>query len=222
MNRILLVAQREFMATITTKGFIVGILLTPAIIGAVIVFSPMLIRDDAPHIEGQFALLDRSGATSDSIASYLSLEEMAKRREEEKDRALEQIPEGVQALSSLAGPETDDAIDEALGKLPAIEVRVLSLMGAIGAAVNDIREAQALMMMVMIPWILWMPISCDPSSVLAVTMSFIPPLSSFVMLLRMSSTVPPPMWQVWLSLAVGAVGVYGSLWFAAKSFESVF
>ena len=100
---------------------------------------------------------------------------------------------------------------------------ISALMGAIGAAVNDIREAQALMMpvmmMEMIPWILWMPISRDPSSVLAVTMSFIPPLSSFVMLLRMTSIVPPPMWQVWLSLAVGAVGVYGSLWFAAKVFR---
>ena len=98
-----------------------------------------------------------------------------------------------------------------------------ALMGAIGAAVNDIREAQALMtpvmLIIMIPWILWLPISRDPNSTLATILSFIPPLNSFVMLLRMTSTAPPPLWQVWASLAVGAAGVYAALWFAAKVFR---
>ena len=36
---------------------------------------------------------------------------------------------------------------------------------------------------------------------------------------RMTSVSPPPMWQAWLSVAVGAAGVYASLWFAAKVFR---
>ena len=98
-----------------------------------------------------------------------------------------------------------------------------SMMAAIGAAVNEMSEAQTLMtpvmLVVMIPWILWMPISRDPNSVFATVLSFIPPLNSFVVLMRMSSTAPPPYWQVWLAILVGVVGVYASLWFAAKVFR---
>jgi ABC-2 type transport system permease protein len=98
-----------------------------------------------------------------------------------------------------------------------------SLMAAIGAAVNELREAQSLMMpvimMMMLPWILWMPISRDPNSVFATVASFIPPMNTFVMLLRMTSTSPPPLWQVWLSILVGVASVYAALWVAAKVFR---
>lgn len=98
-----------------------------------------------------------------------------------------------------------------------------AMMAAIGAAVNEIREAQNLMtpvmLTIMIPWILWLPISREPNSLLAVSLSFIPPFSSFVMLLRMTSFAPPPMWQVGLSLALGAAGAVGAVWCAAKVFR---
>jgi ABC-2 type transport system permease protein len=98
-----------------------------------------------------------------------------------------------------------------------------SMMAAIGSAVNEMREAQTLMapvmMFLMIPWLLWLPISRDPNSTLAVVLSFIPPIGNFVMLLRMTSTAPPPAWQAWLAIAVNAAGVYASVWFAAKVFR---
>ncbi len=98
-----------------------------------------------------------------------------------------------------------------------------SLMAAIGSAVNDMREAQALMTPVMLiqilPWILWLPISRNPDSLLSVVLSFLPPINCFVMLLRMSSSTPPPFWQVGVSIALGLAAVYGSLLFAGKVFR---
>jgi ABC-2 type transport system permease protein len=98
-----------------------------------------------------------------------------------------------------------------------------SLMMAVGAAVNEMREAQGLMtplmLLLMIPWFLWFPISRDPNSTLSVVISFIPPINTFAMLLRMSSSAPPPWWQVWLSIGVGVASVFASLWFAAKVFK---
>ena len=98
-----------------------------------------------------------------------------------------------------------------------------SAMAAIGAAVNEPREAQSFMMpimiIMMIPWILWMPISRDPNTLFATLTSFLPPINTFVMLLRMTSSTPPPMWQVWLSILIGVASVYGALWFAAKIFR---
>ena len=100
---------------------------------------------------------------------------------------------------------------------------IASLLAAIGAAVNEMREAQSLMgpvmMILMIPWILWMPISRNPNSTFAVVTSFLPPINPFVMLTRMTSSSPPPMWQVWLSIAIGVVSIYGAIWFAAKVFR---
>jgi ABC-2 type transport system permease protein len=98
-----------------------------------------------------------------------------------------------------------------------------SLMMAVGAAVNDMREAQSLMMPLMLvmiaPWILWMPIVRDPNSTLAVVVSLVPPISSFGMLLRLASSAPPPAWQVWLSIGLGVAGVFGAVWVAAKVFR---
>ena len=46
-----------------------------------------------------------------------------------------------------------------------------------------------------------------------------PPVGTFVTLLRLASTSPPPAWQVWLSIAVGCAGVVAAVWFAAKVFR---
>jgi ABC-2 type transport system permease protein len=98
-----------------------------------------------------------------------------------------------------------------------------SIMAAIGSAVNELREAQSLMtpvtLLMMIPWLFWYPISREPNSVFATVVSFIPPMNAFAMLLRLTSTSPPPMWQVWLSIAVGIAAAGGALWFASRIFK---
>jgi len=98
-----------------------------------------------------------------------------------------------------------------------------AFMAAIGSAVNELREAQGLMtpamLVIMIPWFLWMPISREPNSTLAVALSFVPPISNFVIMLRLASSTPPPLWQTALAVVAGAAGVYASLWFAARVFR---
>jgi ABC-2 type transport system permease protein len=98
-----------------------------------------------------------------------------------------------------------------------------SLMAAIGSSVNELREAQSLMtpvtLTMMIPWLFWFPITRDPNSAFATIVSFIPPMNAFAMLLRLTSTSPPPMWQVWLSIGIGAAAACGALWFASRVFK---
>jgi ABC-2 type transport system permease protein len=100
---------------------------------------------------------------------------------------------------------------------------VAAIMAAIGSAVSELRDAQSLMMpvmlMLMVPWLLMVPISREPNSLLATVLSFIPPISNFVVVLRIASSTPPPMWQVLLAIALGAAGVYVALRFAAKVFR---
>ena len=98
-----------------------------------------------------------------------------------------------------------------------------SLMLAVGAAVNDMTEAQSLqmplMLVVMLPWIFWPGVSRNPDSVLAVTVSHLPPVNTFGMLLRLASSQPPPWWEVWLSIGTGLVSVVAAVWVAAKVFR---
>ena len=98
-----------------------------------------------------------------------------------------------------------------------------SLMAAIGSAVNELREAQSLMtpitLLIMVPWLFWYPISREPHSVFATVISFLPPMNAFAMLLRLTSSSPPPMWQVWLSILVGVGAAAGAMWFASRVFK---
>lgn len=101
---------------------------------------------------------------------------------------------------------------------------IAAIMAAIGSAVSDIHEAQSLMgpimMILIIPMLLIMPISMNPNSTLATTLSFIPPMSPFVMVMRVAaSTEPLPSWQIALSIALGLISVCFATWAAAKIFR---
>jgi len=98
-----------------------------------------------------------------------------------------------------------------------------SMMAAIGSAVTDIHEAQTLLMpvmlVVMVPMLLMMPIIYNPKGTMATVLSFIPPVSPFVMVLRISSSDPPPLWQTLLAIAVGIATVIVFTRLAAKIFR---
>lgn len=98
-----------------------------------------------------------------------------------------------------------------------------SMMAAVGSAVNELREAQSLMMPItmatMLPWLFWYPITRDPNSLFSTVLSFVPPMNMFAMLLRLTSTTPPPLWQVWLSIACGLAAACAALWFASRVFK---
>jgi ABC-2 type transport system permease protein len=98
-----------------------------------------------------------------------------------------------------------------------------SLMVAVGAAVNEMREAQSLMMPIvmtmMVPWMLAAPIAREPNSLFSTAISFVPLVNTFAMLLRLTSSAPPPAWQVWLTMLVGVASVGAAVWLAAKVFR---
>lgn len=102
-------------------------------------------------------------------------------------------------------------------------ITIASFMAAIGAAVNELREAQSLMTPVMailgIPYILGIFIARDPNTTFATVCSFIPGISPFVMIIRMTASEPPPLWQPLLALLIGVVTAWVSVWLAAKIFR---
>jgi ABC-type Na+ efflux pump permease subunit len=100
---------------------------------------------------------------------------------------------------------------------------IASIMAGVGSAVTDIREANTLVMPVMliamIPLFLWMPISQAPNGGLATAFSYIPPAIPFVMILRIAADEPVPLWQIPATIAWGYACVLAMVWIAAKIFR---
>lgn len=99
-----------------------------------------------------------------------------------------------------------------------------ALMAAVGSAVTEIREAQSLMgpimTLLMLPLFLWFLIIDNPNSTFSVVLSYIPFVTPFVMILRVSQTTDPvPMWQVLSATFVGFLGVLIVVWGAVKIFR---
>ncbi len=98
-----------------------------------------------------------------------------------------------------------------------------ALMLAIGAAVNQMADAQSLMgpvmVLMIVPYVLTPVIGRAPDSAIAVAASFIPPVNAFAMLARLASSSPPPLWQVLLSILAGLAGACAAVWFASKVFR---
>jgi len=98
-----------------------------------------------------------------------------------------------------------------------------AVFAAVGAAVNEMREAQSLMTPVMLalmaPWLFASVIGREPNSTFSIAMSFIPPVNTFAMMIRLATNTPPPTWQVLLTLVVGIAAAWVATWFAAKVFK---
>lgn len=99
-----------------------------------------------------------------------------------------------------------------------------AIMVAVGSAVSDLREAQSLigpaMSVMIIPLLVWLPISENPTGWLATVSSFIPPIGPFIMVLRTTGAMEPiPLWQIIGSLIVNGCATVVLIWLAGRVFR---
>ena len=99
-----------------------------------------------------------------------------------------------------------------------------SLYTAVGAACSELKDAQSLMMPVMllsmIPVFVWTAVLKNPTSPLSVGMSLFPPASPFLMLMRLALRPAPPAWQVVLSVVFTTLATMVIVWAAGKIFRT--
>lgn len=106
MTKILVIAWREFLATVATKGFIIGLILPPALMVTAITLIPLLMNKASPKVAGHIAVIDQSGVVAPRLETAFSAEEIAKRRSAK-------IVEGVKVASNMAGLDEKAAKDAA-------------------------------------------------------------------------------------------------------------
>jgi ABC-2 type transport system permease protein len=99
-----------------------------------------------------------------------------------------------------------------------------ALLSGVGSICNTIKESQSLMMPVMlllvIPLIFWMPLAQDANGVAAKVLSFIPPATPMLMMLRLSSGADIWFVEIVASILLLAVSVIAAIWVSAKVFRT--
>jgi len=97
-----------------------------------------------------------------------------------------------------------------------------ALFGAVGAMVSTETEAQQMQQIVMMPLILAIMLMFlairDPSGTAVRVLSMIPLFAPIVMIVRITVLMPPA-WEIALSLALLAAGIWGALWVAGRIFR---
>jgi ABC-2 type transport system permease protein len=94
---------------------------------------------------------------------------------------------------------------------------------AVGAACNDLKESQSLMMPLWVcalsPMFVWFPVMQEPTRSFATWASLFPPWTPMLMLVRIASPVTIPAWQPWVGLAGVALFTLASVWAAGRIFR---
>lgn len=96
-----------------------------------------------------------------------------------------------------------------------------ALLVGLGALCDNLKEAQSLVFPVqiieMIPLLVMVPISRDPNGTIAVVMSYVPPMTPFVMMTRAAG--PPGMFEYAITTLLLMASIAGAFWLAAKLFR---
>ncbi len=98
-----------------------------------------------------------------------------------------------------------------------------AFLAAVGAACNTLKEAQSmaapLTLLTIVPMMLWWQISQNPNGILSIVLSYIPPITPFVMILRVCADPDTPMFQIVTTLAILWLAVVAVIWLAGKVFR---
>jgi len=101
---------------------------------------------------------------------------------------------------------------------------ISSILAAIGSVCNTMKEAQSMMMPVMIifilPMFMWFYIAQHPQAPLSIALSFIPPITPMIMILRIASNPEIPFIQILASFLVLGASVPAVMWASAKVFRT--
>ena len=137
MTRIVHVARREFLSTVLTKGFIIGILLTPCLVAVTLVLMPALLSEAAPPIVGEVLVSDPIGLVYPGVRDYLGPAALARKRAELLDDAAEVMPirVGEAAVQSVLGevPKLDVILHD--GDVNGLKPFLLAVSGPLAIAV---------------------------------------------------------------------------------------
>ena len=117
MRRIGLIAGREFIVTVGNKGFLIGLLIMPAIFAVIALVGPRIINAPSPQVRGDVAVIDPTGRVIPQLRTALAPATISARRAANTRRAVGDVaPAAAEAAASQAAQST------ALAPIPALRI----------------------------------------------------------------------------------------------------
>ena len=99
-----------------------------------------------------------------------------------------------------------------------------SIFLTVGASVNELKEAQTLLLPVwlvlMAPMMVWFIAVREPNGIVSTTLSFFPPSCPMMMVLRLASGTTVPFWQPPLAACVMIASTYGIVTLAGRIYRA--
>lgn len=100
---------------------------------------------------------------------------------------------------------------------------IASLLAGIGAACNELKEAQSMVfplsLITVIPMLFWFFIAQYPQSAFSIALSYVPPITPFIMILRICTDPDTPLWQIVTTLLLLWASVLAAIWAAGRVFR---
>ena len=107
MRRVALIASREFVAAVTNRGFVLGLLLLPALVAFLALVGPRLTRERSSPIGGEVAVIDPTGQVVRELRAALDPAAIQRRRAEATARGLANMPAAMRGLARGSDPPVD-------------------------------------------------------------------------------------------------------------------
>ena len=130
MTKTFWVAWREFVSTVTTKGFILGVLGMPVLMVGAIALIGILMNKSAPSVTGRVAVIDPTGLVAPLISQQFSPEALAKRSAERAARIAKEFGGKVttdEALKAKMQEQVEKSTAMAASMAPRTNLTVESL-----------------------------------------------------------------------------------------------
>jgi ABC-type Na+ efflux pump permease subunit len=108
MKNVLTIAVREFVATVATRAFVIGLLLFPLMLGVFALVGPSLFNPRNVEVRGEVMVVDPTGQVIERLRRNFDRDQIVARRAEEARQVLAGAPPGVQALATTAIEGNED------------------------------------------------------------------------------------------------------------------
>ena len=80
LRRVELVAARDYLTAVTSRGFLVGLLIMPVMMLIFLVLAPRVLNSNAPRIAGEVAVIDPTSRVSAQLQRALTPADIEARR----------------------------------------------------------------------------------------------------------------------------------------------
>ena len=97
MARILCIARREFLAAVSNRAFLIGLLIVPAMMLVMALVVPKILNSRGPQVRGEVAVVDPTGLFSAALRTTLDPRTLASARERQQREVADRVAPGFGA-----------------------------------------------------------------------------------------------------------------------------